>query len=102
MKTINVRDLQKKIRECIEVAQKDRVVVTRHGKPVALVTGLDGYDWEDLYWATNVSFWKMIEKRRKEPTIPFDEVIKRLKIPLRHGRSLGNRLRGRRRPRHTS
>lgn len=86
MKTINVRDLQKKVRQCIEVAQKDRVVVTRHGKPVALVTGVEGYDWEDLHWATNASFWKMIEERRKEPTIPFEEVCRRLKIPLRHKR----------------
>jgi antitoxin (DNA-binding transcriptional repressor) of toxin-antitoxin stability system len=102
MKTINVRDLQKKIRRCIEISQKDRVVVTRHGKPVALVTGLNGYDWEDLYWATNASFWKMIEKRRKEPTIPFEEALQRLKIPIRHGRPLGNRPVGRRRPRHKS
>lgn len=100
MKTINVRDLQKKIRRCIEIAQKDRVVVTRHGKPVALVTGLDGYDWEDLYWATNASFWKMIEKRRKEPTIPIEEVLQRLKIPLRHERLVSGRTAGRRRPRH--
>ena len=102
MKTINVRDLQKKIRQCIEIAQKERVVVTRHGKPVALVTGLDGYDWEDLYWATSASFWKMIEKRRKEPTIPFEEVLQRLRIPLRLKRPRGGRPAGRRRPRHKS
>lgn len=37
MKTISVRDLQKKIRESVQAAQKDRVVVTRHGKPAALL-----------------------------------------------------------------
>jgi len=82
MKTINVRDLQKKIRRAMTVAQKERVVVTRHGKPLAVVTGVDGYDWEDLYWATNAAFWKMIEERRKGPTIPLKEVYRRLKIPL--------------------
>lgn len=82
MKTINVRDLQKKVRRTLEVAQKERVVVTRHGKPIALVTGVTGYDWEDLYWATNASFWKMIEARRNEKTIPFEEVCRRLHIPL--------------------
>jgi prevent-host-death family protein len=82
MKTINVRDLQKKIRHAMTVAQKERVVVTRHGKPLAVVTGVDGYDWEDLYWATNAAFWKMIEERRKGPTIPLEEVYRRLKIPL--------------------
>ena len=82
MKTINVRDLQKKIRRCMDVAQKERVVVTRHGKPLAVLTGVEGYDWEDLYWSTNAAFWKMIEERRKEPTIPLEEVYRRLKIPL--------------------
>ena len=82
MKTINVRDLQKKIRKCIKVAQKERVVVTRHGQPVAVVSGVDGYDWEDIFWVTNPAFWKMIERRRKEKPIPFDEVCRQLKIPL--------------------
>ena len=81
MKSINVRDLQKKIRRCMMVAQKERVVVTRHGKPLAVVTGVEGYDWEDLYWATNAAFWREIERRRKEPTIPLEEVYRRLKIP---------------------
>jgi prevent-host-death family protein len=80
VKTINVRDLQQKIRKCIEVAQTERVVVTRHGKPVALVTGVEGYDWEDLYWATNESFWKMIERRRHGKEISFDEMCRRLGV----------------------
>jgi prevent-host-death family protein len=83
MKTINVRDLQKKVKETIEAAQKDRIVVTRHGKPVALVTGVEGHDWEDLYWSTHAAFWRMIEERRKEKTVPLEEVCRRLKIPLK-------------------
>lgn len=82
MKTINVRDLQKKVRQTLAAAQKDRVVVTRHGKPVALVTGVDGYDWEDVYWATNPSLWRVSEESRKQKAIPFEEVCWRLKIPL--------------------
>ena len=35
MKTITVRDLQKKVRECVDAAQSDRIVITRHGKPAA-------------------------------------------------------------------
>ncbi|MBI4566195.1 MAG: type II toxin-antitoxin system Phd/YefM family antitoxin [Planctomycetes bacterium] len=66
MKTINVRNLQKKIRTCLEAAQKDRVVITRRGDPVAVVTGVEGYDWEDLLYMTSPSFWRMIERRRKQ------------------------------------
>ena len=37
MKTINVRELQKHVRGCMKVSQRDRVVVTRHGIPTALI-----------------------------------------------------------------
>ena len=48
MKTISVRDLQKKIRESVRNAQDDRVVVTRNGEPAALLIGVEGQDWEEL------------------------------------------------------
>lgn len=83
MKTINVRNLQQKIRRCMNIAQKERLVVTKRGRPLALVMGVEGYDWEDLYWATNASFWREIQRARQEPTIPLEEVCRRLKIPLR-------------------
>ncbi len=81
MKTINVRDLQKKIREVVETSQKERVVVTRHGQPMAIVVGVEGSDWEDIVYQTSPAFWKMIEERRKEKTVPLAEVRKRLGLP---------------------
>jgi len=63
----------------MEIAQKERVVVTRHGKPVAIVIGAEGQDWEDVVLQTSASFWKLIENRRKEKTISLGEMRKRLK-----------------------
>lgn len=80
MKTISVRDLQKKIRESVQAAQKDRVVVTRHGKPAALLIGVEGQDWESVVMQTSAPFWKLIEKRRKEKTVSMREVKKRVKV----------------------
>lgn len=74
MKTITVRDLQKNIGTCIDAAQKTRVVVTRHGKPAAIVIGVEGSDWEDVVLQTSPSFWKMIEQRRGEKTISLQEM----------------------------
>jgi len=74
-----VRDLQKKIRESVDEAQKDRVVVTRNGKPAALLIGVEGQDWEIVVLQTSAPFWKLIEKRRKEKTIPLREMRKRVK-----------------------
>ena len=78
MKTINVRDLQKKIRQCVDLSQRDHVVVTRHGRPAAIVIGVEGKDWEDVFLQTNASFWKMIQKRRTEKTISLAELRTRV------------------------
>ena len=91
MKTINVRDFQKNIRQCVDASQKDRVVVTRHGRPTAVLIGVEGHDWEDLFYQTSPGFWKMIEQRRRQKTIPLAEVRRRLAASV-----------GRRRPRHKS
>lgn len=79
MKTITIRDLQKKLRECVDTAQSDRVVITRRGKPAAVLVGIEGADWETVVLETNAAFWRLIEKRRKQPTVSLTEMRKRLK-----------------------
>ncbi len=76
MKTINVRALQKHVRDCVKASQRDRVVVTRHGIPTALIIGVEGADWETLALQTNPAFWRTIEKRRTEKTISLEAMKK--------------------------
>ncbi len=78
MKTISVRDLQKKIRRCVETAQKERVVITRRGRPAVLMIGVEGSDWEDIVYQTSPAFWKMIQARREEKPVSLQEMRKRL------------------------
>ena len=33
MKTVTVRDLQKRVRECVDIAQEDRVIITQWTPP---------------------------------------------------------------------
>jgi len=73
MRTVSVRDLQLSIKECVQYAQKDRVVVTQHGEPSAVIIGVKGMDWESMVMETNKSFWKMIHKRRAQPTVSLEE-----------------------------
>ena len=56
MKTVNARDLQKKIKECVDMSQQDQVVITRHGKPAAVMVGVEGKDWEDVVLQTSSTF----------------------------------------------
>jgi prevent-host-death family protein len=79
MKTVNARDLQKKIKECVDMSQQDKVVITRHGKPAAVLVGVEGKDWGDVALQTSSSFWKLIESRRKESTLSMKELRTRLK-----------------------
>ena len=79
MKTVNARDLQKKIKKCVDMSQQDQVVVTRRGKPAAVMVGVEGKDWEDVVFQSSSVFWKLIEERRNEPTMSMKELRARLK-----------------------
>jgi prevent-host-death family protein len=79
MKAVNARDLQKKVKECVDMSQKDQVVITRRGKPAAVMVGVEGKDWEEVVLQTSATFWKLIEERRKEPTMSIKELRTRLK-----------------------
>jgi len=82
LKTVNVRDLQKNVRKCVVASQKDRVVITRYGQPTAVLVGVEGRDWEDVLYQTSASFWKMIERRRKEKTISLRKMRERIEKGL--------------------
>jgi prevent-host-death family protein len=79
MKTVNARDLQKKVKECVDLSQRDRVVITRRGKPAAVMVGVEGKDWDDVALQASSKFWKLIEERRNEPTMSMKELRTRLK-----------------------
>ena len=80
MKTISVRDLQKRIRSVMETAQNDQVVITRNGQPIAVVVGVEGADWETVAAETSRSFWKEIAERRNQKTLSLAEIRNRLGV----------------------
>jgi prevent-host-death family protein len=65
MKVVAVREAKASLSEYIEEAQRDRILITKHGKPVALVIGVEGEALEDLLTMGNPRFWEMIEDRRR-------------------------------------
>ena len=78
MKTVSVRELQQNVRDCVQAAQKEQVILTRHGKPAVVLVGVEGKDWETVVLETSTAFWKLIEKRRREKDISSQELRKRL------------------------
>ncbi len=78
MTTISARELQRNIKRCLETSQKDRVVVTQHGKPAAVIVGVRGTDWENLVLETDPTFWRLIHARRKQRTLSLEAFRKRM------------------------
>lgn len=79
MKTVSVQDLQKRAKKCVDGAQEDRVVITRRGKPAAVLVGAEGTGWESLVLQTDPPFGKLIRARQKEPTVSLRQMQARLR-----------------------
>src|SRR5262245_62069327 len=77
----NIRIEGAKLEDCVRQAQRERVVLTRDGKPVAVLVGVKGLDWEQLELGHSDEFWSLIRARRGRRTISRDELEKRLAKP---------------------
>jgi prevent-host-death family protein len=64
MRFVGVREAQVHLSGLVDQAQKERVILTRHGRPIAILTGLAGRDLEEVLLAQDPGFRKMITARR--------------------------------------
>jgi antitoxin (DNA-binding transcriptional repressor) of toxin-antitoxin stability system len=76
MKVISIQKAN--LVKCIDEAKRDRVVLTRKGKPIVLLVGVEGMDLEQIELGHSDEFWKLIRKRRRQKTILRAELEKRL------------------------
>jgi len=60
--------------ECVRESQRERVVVTRDGLPVAVVVGVEGLDDEQVQLGCSDEFWQMIVERRRQKTLTRTEL----------------------------
>ena len=76
MKTLEMAETD--LSQCVKEASSESVLVVKKGKPVALVSNVQGLDAEQIQLGTNAEFWKLIEDRRRQKTIPWAELKKQL------------------------
>jgi antitoxin (DNA-binding transcriptional repressor) of toxin-antitoxin stability system len=76
VKVVGVQEAN--LEECVRQAQDERVVLTRKGKPVALLVGVQGLDLEQIELGQSDEFWKLIRERRGQKAIGRAELEKRL------------------------
>ena len=81
MKTMGIE--RATLERCVEESADDRVLVTRGGRPVALIVGVNGLDREQVELGSSDKFWKLIRERRKEKTISRAELERQLGLKRR-------------------
>jgi antitoxin (DNA-binding transcriptional repressor) of toxin-antitoxin stability system len=76
MREMTLKEVAQNTDRLVEDAQRERVLLMRDGKPVAIVIGVQDtrYDAEDWSYMLDPDFWKMIEERRAQPTVPWEQV----------------------------
>ena len=86
MKVVPLGQAKNELSAYVDEAQHDRVLVTRHGKPAALIIGVEGEEFEDLMTRSDPAFWQMIEARRSaSKPVSSDEMRRRLGAPKLRG-----------------
>lgn len=88
MKVVSAQNLE--LEACLRTAQAEAVVITKKGKPVALLCGVEGMDLEQLELSQSAKFWKLIRERRKEKTTSRADLERKLaeSSSKRHGRPI--------------
>lgn len=76
MKSVPLREVKQQLSEYVATAQKERILITKHGRPAALIWGVEGSDVEDVLYMTDPSFWSLIRKRRLQKAMPWSKVKK--------------------------
>jgi prevent-host-death family protein len=78
MKTMTVFEARNNFSRTLDAAEKDVVIVTRNGRPVAAIQRIDDDDLEDFLLERSEKFWKMIQQARRGKAVSLDSVRKDL------------------------
>ena len=78
VKTMTVFEVRNNFSRTLDAARKDVVVVTRNGKPVAAIQGIDDDDMKDLLLERSGKFWWMIARARAGKAVSLATVRRQL------------------------
>ncbi|HQU45864.1 MAG TPA: type II toxin-antitoxin system Phd/YefM family antitoxin, partial [Pirellulales bacterium] len=84
MKSISTQELKSNLDAILSSVQGQRMLISRRGKPCAVLVGVEDYDAEDLQLSTSDEFWRMIGARRSSgKSVPLSELEARLQARTR-------------------
>ncbi|MGA2067294.1 MAG: type II toxin-antitoxin system Phd/YefM family antitoxin [Thermoguttaceae bacterium] len=94
MKLIGLKEAKTNLSAFVEESQHQRILITRRGRPAALVIGVEGRDLEELLLAGDIEFWGMIqERRRRGATLTSAEIRRSFGIEAPAAREAASRPR---------
>jgi prevent-host-death family protein len=92
MKTLEIQDATASLAEYVRDVDKEPVIVSRRGKPVAALIAIENTDWETASLSTNPQFLALVQhsRMRQEKEGGLSSVEIRSRIGL-HGKGLTRR-----------
>jgi prevent-host-death family protein len=97
VKTMTVFEARNHFSRTLEAAKDDVIIVTRNGRPVAAIQGIDDDDIEDLLLERSERFWDMIARARRGRPIAIDALRKQIDRRAKREKRSAPRVRGPRR-----
>ena len=97
MKTMTVFEARNHFARTLEAAKEDVIIVTRNGKPVAAIQGIDDDDIEDLLLERSERFWEMIARARQGKPVAIDTLRRQVERRAARGKLGSPRVRAPRR-----
>jgi len=65
MKLVGIRKAQAELSSLADRSQQELIVLTRHGRPIAVITGVEGRDLEDIMLSRDPTFLGVMERRAR-------------------------------------
>jgi prevent-host-death family protein len=78
MKTMTVFEARNHFARTLAAAKEDVIIVTRNGRPVAAIQGIDDDDLEDFLLERSERFWSMISRARRGKPIAIETLRKQV------------------------
>lgn len=92
MKTMSMFEARNNFSRTLDAAKDDVVIVTRNGKPVVAIQGIDDDDLEDLLLERSGRFWQMIARARRGKPVSLARVRRKVGArPRERGRAVAKR-----------
>ncbi|PWU09835.1 MAG: hypothetical protein C5B50_26630 [Verrucomicrobia bacterium] len=74
MKTLDLEETD--LNQCVKEAGSSSVLIVKNGKPLALVSNVEGLDAEQIELGSSADFWKLIGQRRRQKTVAWEDARK--------------------------